>query len=456
MKHLLFALLLSLLPTPTFADAVDDYLKKELKESTIPGLAVAVLHKGKVVKEQGYGIADLEHQVSVTPDTVFQLGSVGKQFTSGAVVLLAKDGKLRFDDPIAKYLPFAPESWKEVTIHHLLSHTSGIPDYTPMIDLTRNHTAEETAKITAAKPLTFAPGTRWEYSNTNYLLLGIVIEKASGKFYGDVLQERIFQPLGMKTARINSESAIISHRARGYEPTEDGSLQNQSYVAPNINTYADGSVMMSLRDMRLWASALNTEIPFAAEQKRHLWTPARLKDGTPTEYGYGWVVGKEQGNTLIEHGGAWQGFVAHIARYPDHDLTVIVLANRAGANVGEIAHTVAGMYVPALKKTALPPAEQDPEVIALVKTVLAELAENKSKQERFTPEMWELIQPSQSKSLSVFVKALGEPKQIQILRKGERDGERSFEIKITFAKQSLTAILTLDSAGKIAGLLVKP
>jgi CubicO group peptidase (beta-lactamase class C family) len=437
------------------ADKVDDFLKAELARQRIPGMAVAVIQGGKVVKAEGYGFANLELKVPVTADTVFQLGSVGKQFTAGAVMLLVQDGKIRLEDPVGKHLDFAPEAWKEVTVRHLLTHTSGIPDYTGLVDLRVDASAEQTAKKITDKPLDFAPGTKWQYSNSNYLLLGVLIEKASGEFYGDLLKERVFTPLDMTTARINSESDLIPNRAAGYE-FRAGQLRNQAYVPPLVNTYADGSLIMSVRDMAKWDLALYTDKPFPKAVRDQMWTPARLTDGKATTYGYGWQLGERNGHRSVGHGGAWQGFTATILRYPDDRLSVVVLTNRAGANPGTIALKVAEMYLPALAPKEVPLPAPEPKVIELVKTVLKEVADNKLSQDRFTLEMWDALKGSGIASVSGAVRALGAVQEVTILEKKEQNGERIYRIRVAFARAKNNVLMTLTKDDKISGMLLSP
>lgn len=441
------------------ADEADDLIKAEMARLKIPGVAVAVVRDGKPVKLQGYGFANLEHKVPVTPDTVFQLGSVGKQFTASIVLLLAQDGKLSVDDPISKYLPFAPDSWKPITVRNLLNHTSGIKDYTRFLDLSRDATAEETAKTLLDKPLDFEPGTKWAYSNTNYLLLGVIIEKVSGKFYGDLLAERVFKPLGMDTARINDEAEIIPNRAAGYEPSPNG-LRNQGYVPPKINTYADGSVIMSLRDMVKWDAALNTDKPFSSSIRQQMWTTATLKDGKKTDYGCGWMVSEVNGHKVIEHSGAWQGFTANISRYVDDKLTVVVLTNSASGGPVRITRAVAGAYVAALKpqpQTA-PTAgvEQDPKVLQLVRDVVKEISDDKLNMDRFTKEMQDALAEQPKGQVSQLGRALGPIKAVTILDKKVGDTETTYRIRVEFERAKAVIQLSLTPDGKISGLLMQP
>src|ERR1041385_3227593 len=211
--------------------SVDKYVQSEIRTQQIPGLSVAVMNSGRIVLAKGYGLANVEHQVPVKPETIFQSGSMGKQFTATAVMMLVEEGKLTLDDKITKFFPDAPETWRNITIRHLLTHTSGLGDYPENFDLRRDYTEDELIQRIKSVPLTFQPGEKWSYSNLAYVTLGVLIHKVSGKFYGDFLQERVFKPLGMSTARVISEADIVPNRAAGYR-VANGQLKNQNWVSP--------------------------------------------------------------------------------------------------------------------------------------------------------------------------------------------------------------------------------
>jgi D-alanyl-D-alanine carboxypeptidase len=329
-------------------DSVDRYVSAELARERIPGLSLAVLRGDTIVLARGYGYANVEHDVPATDSTIYQSGSVGKQFTAAAVVMLSQEGRLGLGDPLTRYLPEGRGVWRGVTIRHLLTHTSGIPDYADStLDYRRPYSEADLVRLAAKLPLRFPPGERWSYSNTGYLLLGAVIRKVTGTFYGDFLRERIFGPTGMRTARIISESAIVRHRAAGYELV-DGKLQNQSWVSPELNTTADGSLYLSVRDLSAWAIALNHgKVPDQSVLEAS-WTPVRLNNGGTYPYGFGWSIGEQRGHRQIGHTGSWQGFKTSIQRYPDFGLTVIVLANLAEARPEAISYGIAGILEPPL------------------------------------------------------------------------------------------------------------
>lgn len=321
------ALAASAIPRPAARDQastdVDSYVASQLKEQHIPGLALAVIREGQIVKAQGYGLANVELDVPVKPETVFQTGSVGKQFTATAVMMLVEEGKVGLDDHISKYFPNAPGAWNAITVRNLLTHTSGIPDHT-----------EKVINL---------------HSNTGYVILGILIRKVTGQFYGDFLHERIFEPLGMSTTRIISEADIVPNRAARYRLVKSA-LKNQEWVSPTLNTTADGALYTNVLDMCKWDAGLRTEKLLKKSSFDQMWTPVTLTSGKTYHYGFGWEVLQIGGHRLYQHGGAWQGFTTFIARYVDDGLTVIVLTNLDSehSNPGKIARRIAGVYVPSL------------------------------------------------------------------------------------------------------------
>ncbi len=329
---------------------VDQYIHAEMNRRQIPGLALLVVHEGKIVKQQGYGLANVELKVPAKPETLFQSGSMGKQFTAAAIMMLVEEGKIGLDDPLTKYFPGAPTNWKKVTVKNLLSHTGGFGDYPKKFDFRKDYTENELLKIVEGIPLGFEPGTKWTYSNLGYLTLGVLIHKVTGRFYGDVLQERIFKPLGMSTTRIINEADIIPNRSAGYRLVKK-TLKNQEWVSPTLNTTADGSLYFSIVDLAKWDAALSERKLLKPESYELMWTPVKLRDGKPNKdgYGFGWFIHQVHGHRVIEHEGAWQGFTTNISRYVDDKLTIVVLTNLAGAEPADITHHVAGLYVKELQ-----------------------------------------------------------------------------------------------------------
>lgn len=328
------------------ADEVVGIVRAEMAKQHIPGLALLVSRKGVPIRAQGFGLASLELNVPVTPETIFQSGSIGKQFAATAVMLLVEEGKIGLNDPLLKYFAGGPGWWGDVTILELLSHTAGFTDYPKDFDLRKDYSETELLKMVEAIPPTYPPGTDWAYSNLGYVTLGILIHRVSGQYFGDFLQERVFKPLGMSTTRIVSEADIIPNRAAGYR-LENGQLKNQEWVAPSANSTADGSLYFTILDLAKWDAALYTERVLKESSKREMWTVAALRDGksNPGSYGFAWVVDSRNGHRLVGHGGRWQGFTTHIARYLDDGLTIVILTNQGNCDAQRIVDEVAAIYL---------------------------------------------------------------------------------------------------------------
>jgi CubicO group peptidase (beta-lactamase class C family) len=434
---------------------VDDYMKAEMQRQHIPGVSLAVVKDGQVILARGYGFANVEHQVPVKPETIFQSGSMGKQFTATAVMMLLEAGKLSLSDPITKFFSDAPDSWKNITVRHLLTHTAGTTDYPSDFDFRRDYTEDELLKRAEAIPLAFQPGEKWSYSNLGYVLLGILIHKVSGQFYGDFLQERVFQPLGMTTARIISEADIVPNRAAGYRLVK-GELKNQDWVSPTLNTTADGALYLTVYDMAKWDAALYTEKLIKKSSLEQMWTPVKLNNGKTYPYGFGWSLNEVRGHHIIEHGGSWQGFKSQIARYVDDKLTVVLFANLSQANQARIAHGVAAIYNPEL--APLPPKaieDKEPQVTALAKELIGKATEGGLESGVFTAEAWPQISSS-APQVSEFLKNLGPLNAIELIERNEQEGNRVYRYRLRYKDTNLFFVMMLNKEGKIARLNLQP
>jgi CubicO group peptidase (beta-lactamase class C family) len=445
---------------------VDAYIAEQLRAQRIPGLALGVVRDGKLIKAQGYGLANVELGVAVTPETIFQTGSVGKQFTATAIMMLAEEGKVGLDEKISKYLPGTPVKWKDVTIRNLLTHTSGISDYASdenvkhggLIDLRQDYAEDELFQKFTMLPMNFKPGEKWSYSNTGYVLLGILIHEVTGEFYGDFLQQRIFRALGMTSTRIISEADIIPNRSSGYEMVK-GEIKNQQWVSPTLNTTADGALYTNVLDMAKWDAALYTEQLLKRSSFDEMWAPAILSNGKQAAYGFGWDIAEVNGHRLIEHGGAWQGFTTHISRYIDDRVTVIILTNLDAdhSQPDAIAHAVAAIYLPAVGSAGMKPTEdKEPEVTALVRVTLAELAAGHANLDLFPVDQRQNWVPERIQKLSEKLQRLGPLKSIDLVERG-RDGTiKHYKYLVVFAAGSMIVNLALDSDGKMDGLQIRP
>lgn len=291
--------------------------------------------------DKGYGFANLEWQVSNTPTTKFRLGSITKQFTAASILLLEERGKLKVEDPVKKYMPDAPAAWDKVTIFHLLTHTSGIPSFTSFPDYetkqAQSMTPQQLVDWFKDKPLEFEPGTKWNYSNSGYVLLGYLIEKISGQSYADFVQQNIFTPLGMKDSGYDSNSALIEHRASGYSRGKDGPV-NAGFVNMTVPLSA-GALYSTTEDLLRWEEGLFGGKVLKPESLAKMTTPFK------EDYAFGLGVTTTKGHKMIAHNGGIQGFNTSLIYYPDDKLVVAVLANLNGpfadqlaAQLGEVAH----------------------------------------------------------------------------------------------------------------------
>jgi CubicO group peptidase (beta-lactamase class C family) len=305
------------------AATTDEYLQVEMKKRRIPGLALVVIKNGEVVKLQGYGLANLEHEAPVTPDTVFELASVTKQFTATAIMRLVEQGKLKLDDPITLRLPSAPTKWNGITIRHLLTHTSGLAGGFSDSPYTRTDvtTSRLFRSVTEAQ-MSSAPGTRFEYSDPDYFLLGMIIEKASGQRYQDFLAEQFFRPQGMTSTSIIDQWSVIRHRAAGYT-IRNGQIVNIRRIRQE-ELPSHWGALSTVRDFAKWEMALAAGRVVKEASLAEMWTSVKLKNGQSHPYGFGWMIEQMGANRVITHGGM-SG--TEYTRLPDDRLTVIVLTN---------------------------------------------------------------------------------------------------------------------------------
>jgi CubicO group peptidase (beta-lactamase class C family) len=286
--------------------------------------SVLVAKGGNVVLKKGYGMANVELDVPNAPNTKFRLGSITKQFTATAILQLAAQGKLSVDDKVSKFVPDSPAAWKDITIHHLLTHTSGIPNFTgfPEYQKDQRETVTPTQLLSRFKdrPLDFTPGSKFKYSNSGYEVLGFIVEKVSGEKYEDYLKKHIFDPLDMQDSGYDHDTAILKHRAAGYERGKDGKLRNADYLDMSI-PYSAGSLYSTVDDLYRWDRALYTEKVLDRDSREKMFTPFL------DNYAYGWNVKGEGVDKTISHNGGINGFRTAINRYPGRDACIIVLTN---------------------------------------------------------------------------------------------------------------------------------
>ena len=319
-----------------------------------PGCAVGVARAGKPLLTRGYGMANLEYDIPITPASIFEAGSVSKQFTAAAVELLAQDGKLSLDDPIRKYLPELSAANEPVTIREMLNHTSGIRDWGTIVNLAgwprgkRAHTMPIVLDILSRqRALNFPAGTQWSYSNSNYNLAAMIVERVSGKSFPDFTRERLFTPLGMTSSGWRDDySRVVKGRAYGYDPLRSGGYRADMHYE---NIYGNCCLMTTVGDLLAWNENFRTPRVGGQPFVDAMQTPGVLKSGDKIDYALGLFVNDYHGKREISHGGATAGYRAYLMRMPDDDLSVALLCNRGDVNVGSLAHKVADIFLPPFK-----------------------------------------------------------------------------------------------------------
>lgn len=446
--------------------SIDDFVNHEMASQHVPGLELGIYSRGRILLAKGYGLANVELNVPVKPETVMQSGSVGKQFISAAIMVLVEDDKMSLDDSITKYFPDAPASWKPILIKNLLSHTSGLSEYESgdrtgpngPFYLRLDFTEDELAKKVEALPIEWTPGEKWDYRNTNYLLLGIIIHKITGMPYAEFLGERIFKPLGMTSTRLISERDIIPNRAAGYELDRDNELKNQEWVSPTFNSTGDGALYFNVLDLAKWDEVLYGTKLLKQSSLDRIWTIYPLNDGKPNSagYGFGWMINTQDGHKRIEHGGAWQGFTCRISRYPDDNLTVVVLTNlEAGpSNPGVIAHVVAGLVNPALTVPKLGAiADDHPELAERLKKLMDEIVAGTDIRQETSPELANRLTPEDAKHYQQSLAKFWPAGRITLVRRdkgAEKDPRLVSIYRLSKGSDAVLLVFGLGADGNIA------
>ena len=304
--------------------AVDEFITPYVDARSFSG-SVLIAQGENILISKGYGMANLEHDVPNTPQTKFRLGSLTKQFTAMAILMLQEQGQLNVQDPVCNYMPDCPETWQSVTIHHLLTHSSGIPNLTDFPDYEETMASRSTVSGTIDtfrdKPLHFTPGTRFSYSNSGYIVLGHIIEQSAGKPpYAAYVRENIFEPLNMMNTGYDQNSLVLNDRASGYVRMDPDTFRNADYLEMSI-PHAAGALYSTVEDLYLWDRALYTESLVSQSSLNMMFMPDK------DEYGYGWYISEILDRKVTAHGGGINGFATSIARFVDDDVVIIVLSN---------------------------------------------------------------------------------------------------------------------------------
>lgn len=437
--------------TFAFADEADRVVRERMLERNIPGAAVAVIKNGKVVKMKGYGLASVEFDVPVTNETVFEIGSVSKQMTAAAIMLLVEDGKIRLDDPISRYLPNTPETWRNVTVRHLLTHSSGIKSYTSLtgFELSRRVKIDGFIRQLAPHPLEFMPGDQTIYSNSGYNLLAYIIETQSGKPYIQFMRERIFTPLGMTKTADRDPQFIVKNRAAGYE-------WNINRLSGRDDSLTDlmgaGSIVSTISDMVKWDAALKGTRFLKPESRREWWTQYTFNNGKPSVYGFGWRISEIREHKMIGHTGQTAGFGAANFRYVNDGVNVIVLTNLGEIGLGgQLAASIAKIYIPSLSLKTIAPR---PEPVAGLgeKLVSVLRARNAGSLDNapLAPQLIRSLSTDRAKAAYKRIAALGQPSNAAFIETDGTGNRLGYRYRVAAGKRMFLWRIALDDDGRIA------
>jgi len=343
-----------------------DAVAKQMLSRHTAGVSVAVARDGRVILARGYGMANVEHSVAVTPETVFHIASISKNILSAVVLQLVDEGKLRLDDDVTKYVPEAPTQGRHVTVRQLLNHTSGIYSFTSLPNAADNErlelTHEQVLGLIKDKPFEFEPGTRWRYDNSAFYIAGMVVERVTKQEYGAYVREHVFKPLGMSSASLCYARMVVPHLASGYE-VDGGALVNAAFVSWKL-PFAAGAVCATATDLAKWQAALDSGRVLTASSLALMRTPTTLADGTKIDYGLGTRLGSLDGHRVLGHSGGGGGFRVLLESFPDDHLTIVILMNMGDAAspspvavAPEIARAALGLKKNALLDLPVPGAE---------------------------------------------------------------------------------------------------
>ena len=442
------------LPGGLRADTIDDYVTAEMARRHIPGVALTVVRNGRIERVQGYGFANLEHQVPMHPDTLFKTGAVGMQFTAVAVMLLVEEGKIGLDDSVRKYLPNTPRSWQPITIRNLLNHTSGLPA-TPGGEFLVEYTDDSLLAVISKLPLNYPAETRWRFSFSDYIVLGFIMDTVTGDHYTKFLARRLFGPLNMRTAQPIDDLAVIPNRAAGYEMVE-GAPRNPPSVSAFATSTADGSLYLSALDYAAWASGGLGRTVLKPESWAHIAQAAHLKSGRSYPYGFGWFQQGDSGHALWQHSGSWQGFQAAIASYPGDDLTLVVLANGSDADPAGMIRNVATLLDPKFRQApGAPIADTEPHITGTFRMLLGQIAEGSEDKADFV----DFSQRDFTDMMTMYratLKPLGALAEVALFGRGMLGDDRLYRYRARYEKGAIDVRLGFAPNGRIGTLELMP
>lgn len=431
---------------------VDQAVLQHLQRTKTPGCSVAIVKDGVVVISKGYGLANVETDAPATPETVYRIGSLTKQFTAALVMAHVEKGTIKLDDPIRKHLPDLPEAFEKVTVKQLLNHTSGIPSYTDLLafaTMMRNvGSAKTMIEMSAKEKPNFAPGEGWKYNNTGYIVLGELVAKLEGKPWAEALQEKIAKPLGLTNTRASNPDQIVKNRAAGYVPTKDG-LANAPFLDMSWPSSA-GAIESTLQDLIKFDTAYVGRLV-----KPETMTMMTTPEGASKSYGLGWGISDMAGVRVVSHGGSIPGFIAYHAWVPSKKVTVIVLTNSNAGDAGALGRQLIGLAVPEMAAKPAVTKDDDVAATAFAKEKFERLLKGELTSEELTPEFGKVMTPQLMEDIKKTLGALGPLTKFEFIESKKVGDATMRSYVIELGGQALTAVVTVTPDKKIAGITVK-
>lgn len=451
-------------PSPSVASLSADQMRKvdgiaiqALQTQALGGLALAVVRNGRVVYSRGYGFSSVELQQTMRDSALFEAGSITKEFTAAIVLSLVDDGRLSLDAPLSRFVPDFPRAG-EITIRDLLAMRSGIPDYTdqPTFDKAAFTPTTPQAIVDTVKqlPLDFTPGTQWEYSNTNYVLLGMVIEKAGGSAYVDQLFTKIVKPLNMLVTTFGNSGASSPDMATGYILQGDRLRPDKPWDLDWA--YAAGGLVTNVLDLAVWDIGLLDGKAINNADLREMWTPTTLKDGTTVPYGFGWTIESLYGHREIDTNGGLPGYDGRNAMFPNDDFDVIVLGNSKSFDAGPVVSQIFAMFFPPTPAQVAEQTSGDAQALVRSRSIFRQLQAGRLSPSDLLPDAAKRLTATLLSQAKAQLGPLGAPVKFEQFDKYLLGTQTVYTYRVTFKQAAIGFELALDSAGKVGSLTVEP
>ena len=451
-------------PLPSVAALTNDQMGKidqiaiqSLQNQAVGGISLAVVREGRVVYSRGYGLSSVELQQTMRDSSLFEIGSITKEFTAAVVLSLVEDGRLTLDTPLAKFVPDFPRA-KDITIRDLLSMRSGIPDYTDQAGFDKaaftGTTPDAIVATVKQLPLDFDPGTQWEYSNTNYILLGMVIERAGGSSYVDQLFNKVVKPVNMLVTTYGNAGASSPDMTTGYILQGDRMRPDKPWDLDWA--YSAGGLISNVLDLAAWDTALLNGKVINDPDLRQMWSPTTLPDGTSVPYGFGWSIESLYGHREIDTNGGLPGYNGRNAAFPNDKFDVIVLGNSEAFDAGPIVRQIFAMFFPPTPAQIAGDQAGDSAAAARSRSIFHQLQSGTLSASQLTPEAAKKLTASLQSQAKLQLGKLGAPLRFEQTDKYLLGTQTVYTYSVTFKQGAIGFVIALDAAGKVGSLTVEP